>query len=303
MDHLTRALELRRQLGDRYGQASVLVNLCALCAELAELDNARLYATEALTIVRTIDFSSAESMALDTLGQVALEIGRPRLAIEHFRRALARRQIDGDRLGQPSTRIGLALAHLAEGTPESFDEAKSEAERALAIAREISERVVELEALNVLGEVSCRTGDTRDAIRHHRDALRLALNVDNGYGVVRAHTGLAEAHLNAGELELAAGHAAEALNVVRANNHRLVEGRIHRASAQIHAASGDLAAAKDAWMRAVATCRETKQLGGELYALLALARMASNADEHDAEMAYTRRAEEIRTFLQNNQPE
>jgi tetratricopeptide (TPR) repeat protein len=28
MDHLTRALELRRQLGDRYGQASVLVKLC-----------------------------------------------------------------------------------------------------------------------------------------------------------------------------------------------------------------------------------------------------------------------------------
>lgn len=300
MDHLTRALELRRQLGDRYGQASVLVNLCALCAELAELDNARLYATEALTIVSTLDYSSAESMALDTLGQVALETGRPRLAIEHFRRALARRQIGGDRLGQPSTRIGLALAHLAEGTPESFHEAKSEAERALAIAREISERVVELEALNVLGEVSCQTGDARGAIRHHRDALTLALNVDNGYGVVRAHAGLAEAHLNAGELELAAGHAAEALNVVRANNHRLVEGRIHRASAQIHAASGDLAAAKQAWMRAVATCRETKQLGGELDALLALARMASDADEHDAEIGYIRRAEEIRTFLHNN---
>ncbi|MBV9012621.1 MAG: tetratricopeptide repeat protein [Pseudonocardiales bacterium] len=303
MDHLTRALELRRRLDDRHGQASVLVNLCALCTELAELDNARLYATEALTIVSTIDYSSAESMALDTLGQVALETGRPRLAIEYFRRALARRQIGGDRLGQPSTRIGLALAYLAEGTPESFDEAKSEAERALAIAREISERVVELDALNVLGEVSCQAGDTRDAIRHHLDALSLALSVDNGYGVVRAHAGLAEAHLIAGALELAAGHAAEALNVVRANNHRLVEGRVHHASARIHVASGDLAAAKEAWTRAAATCRETKQLGGELDALLALARIASDADEHDAAMAYTRRAEEIRTFLHNNQPE
>jgi hypothetical protein len=86
-------------------------------------------------------------------------------------------------LTEPSTRIGLALAHLAEDTPESF-KAKSEAERALAIARKISERVVKLEALNMLGEISCQTGDARGAIRHHRDALRLALNVDNGYGTL-----------------------------------------------------------------------------------------------------------------------
>jgi tetratricopeptide (TPR) repeat protein len=303
VEHLSRALEIRRDLGDRYGQASVLVHLSSLSAELAELDKARMYAEEALVIVAApdVDYSAAESWALDILGRVCLEIGHLSEAGDYLRRALARRATGGDREGEPETRLGVAMMYRERGTFESdarrLGEALAEAEKVLAIAREIGDRVPEINALNMIGSVMSLLGDTPAALRSHQDALSLAIEVDHDYGIVLAHIGLAAAYLAAEDQDQAAEHAWKASEVGERNGLRLVAGQIQFVIGQIHWKAGRLTAAKDAWEHARAIFQEIGQLLGEANTLSALARLFDDEGERTTAQACDLRATEIRESI------
>lgn len=301
LSQIGQALMLRRQLGDIFGQASALAHLCALSTELAELDKAREYASEVLILTESIDYSAAESMALDTFGRVSLETGRLAAAIVYFGQSLARRTTGGDRLGQPDTRVGLASAYLEQGRRTSelshFDQARAEAEEALTVAREVGDRVPEINALNMLGSVNCYVGKIDGALRSHQEALRLAVQVSSDYGAVHAHVGLAESYLRANALDLASEHAEVALNEARANNQRLVEGRIHGISARISNVAGHPDVARERWGRALAIFQETGQLLAETEALSALALLHIEGGEPDTAAAYERQLRELQDRL------
>jgi DNA-binding SARP family transcriptional activator len=111
-----------------------------------------------------------------------------------------------------------ALAHLANALCRSGDHQRAfaTAQQALATVQELgSSSRIESEVHNALGQVLRATHQPGRAIGAHRRALELATASEFRYGAVRAHLGLIEAHLDAGERSDALRHARTALEISR----------------------------------------------------------------------------------------
>src|SRR5215470_4166971 len=88
------------------------------------------------------------------------------------------------------------------------------------------------------------------AVRHHQQALDLARAIGNGYA--EALIGLAATHRQAGNPELAAEHAAEAVAVARQGGYQVVEGNATTTLAATRFALGCPETARELAQHAVA---------------------------------------------------
>jgi tetratricopeptide (TPR) repeat protein len=104
--------------------------------------------------------------------------------------------------------VRLGEVHLVLGR---YEHAAGNLHQALAVFREIGDRVLEADALNGLGEVLLRTGQAAQARARHAAALRLASEVGLPREQARAHNGLACACQAGGDPAQARRHWQEAL--------------------------------------------------------------------------------------------
>ena len=86
--HLTHAVVLRRQVGDRYGLATDLDQLAAAYVDLGYHVKAQGLAQECLSIARAIGRRRVEAEALATLGTAALGLHGPAPALKLLHQAL-----------------------------------------------------------------------------------------------------------------------------------------------------------------------------------------------------------------------
>ncbi len=84
---------------------------------------------------------------------------------------------------------------------------------ALTISRETSERGLETEVLNCLGETLRAIGNAATALDHHEAALALTQRTGDPFEQARALDGIAHAHQQAGEVARAQQHWREALAI------------------------------------------------------------------------------------------
>jgi tetratricopeptide (TPR) repeat protein len=131
-------------------------------------------------------------------GHLSARSGRIADGIALLRDALSTREARGLRNWNSLIAVHLGEACVSAGL---LDEARDAAARALALAREQSERGHEAYALHLLGEVAAH-GDVPDidsAERRYREALALAGELDMRPLVGRCHLGLAELYARNGK--------------------------------------------------------------------------------------------------------
>ncbi|MCG5468207.1 tetratricopeptide repeat protein [Micromonospora sp. LAH09] len=109
--HLTRALVIRRQVGNRYGAATDLDQLAAAYVDLGYHAKAQDLAEECLSIARAIGRRRVEAEALATLGAVALGLHGPAAALDLLHRALRLAREIGYRRAEVNAHLGLAAAY------------------------------------------------------------------------------------------------------------------------------------------------------------------------------------------------
>ncbi len=104
------------------------------------------------------------------LGNALRELGeldRSRVELETARRL---NEGIGNRAEEANVTFSLALTHLALG---EIDAAIGEVETSLAIAREVEARIIEGDALNLLGSIRLHQGDFPAALKIFTEALEL----------------------------------------------------------------------------------------------------------------------------------
>lgn len=133
----------------------------------------------AVALAEEIDYPFLEAMATVGRAEIELLAGDPRFALRLVERGLE----TADRVGDPVT-TGEALrvraGARAANAPEDgeLDEALSDANRALELARETGNRLLEAETRRDLAELANRTGRRDEA----RDALGRAVEIFRGIG-------------------------------------------------------------------------------------------------------------------------
>ncbi len=155
----------------------------------------------------------------------------------------------GDGAGAASARLGLAGIHLMRG---QVADAAAACAACLAAAEALGDRELAARAHNLYGLVHSRQGHTADAVAHFERSIAAADAAGNAVLAGFAHSNLAEMCRRDGRLEAGIAHARQALEVaVRIDDPRRLT-RCLDALGELYLAAPDVAAAERVYARMVA---------------------------------------------------
>jgi len=136
------------------------------------------------------------------------------------------------------------------------EEARTQFEQALAMARELSNRYWEGTVLGHLGNLRRERGDMEEAWAHLEAALAIAREVGNRRNEARALGGLANLHLEQGRMLEARSHNEAALTILREVRSRREEGLVLGNLGIAHLQLGRIEDARVHYQAALAVHRE-----------------------------------------------
>jgi tetratricopeptide (TPR) repeat protein/cellulose biosynthesis protein BcsQ len=248
VDLHTQALDIDRDIGNRYGEAVDLTNLGVCHASLGDYRQAVDLHTQALAISRDIGDRRGEANELGNLGLCHASLGDYRQAVDLHTQALDIDREIGNRYGEAVDLTNLGVCHASLG---DYRQAVDLHTQALAISRDIGDRQGEATALGNLGRARLASGDPRQAVT----LLEQATSVAGSTGVVepmaKALSGMAQAHLELSDPAAALAATATTRETppypTAEPTMRLLEGlallELHRANEAVLAFRNALAAA------------------------------------------------------------
>ncbi|HZR54665.1 MAG TPA: BTAD domain-containing putative transcriptional regulator [Streptosporangiaceae bacterium] len=192
--YLEQALAIRREIGDRPGEAQTANNLGDIYQKAGRLDEALEMLHRAVDLNRQIGRLRGAGIALNNLGDTLLGAGRAEEAVDWLQQALATftELEDADGLGYALYNLG--RCHLLLGDDK---EAVVSFQRALASHQVTGHLQQQARTLRLLGRAQARLGDTAEA---RQSLTRSAMIYDLLGDIVKAAEVRAEAAGNSGEI-------------------------------------------------------------------------------------------------------
>ncbi|MGW5259919.1 BTAD domain-containing putative transcriptional regulator [Microbispora sp. NPDC004025] len=171
MPHQRAELELRRVLGDRFGEMRALGNLAVTHAQLKQFAEARECTDRQRAIAREIGSDVGERHSLLTGGEACYYLGDVTEALRLLEEALALAHAARDRYHEAAALMVLSRLYLDCGDPLS---AKTGLERGVRCALEIGHRFYECRFLTLLARAHRLLGEPEQALACARRALPVA---------------------------------------------------------------------------------------------------------------------------------
>ena len=206
---LDRALALRKAGEDPVKQAQTLLNRGQLHRELGETDQARKRFQEALGLFLQADDRDGEGMALNALGLVELDAEQPAEALRPFQAALARRQPESRGRAVTLNSLGVAYRQLGR-----YDEARRVYAQALAVFTSLGDLREQARCLGNLGQLEAFKGRDDDALGHLETALKLFRDLADPPDLAWTLEGKAQVLRHRGDLKGARRLMTEALAAI-----------------------------------------------------------------------------------------
>ncbi|WP_051731947.1 AfsR/SARP family transcriptional regulator [Kitasatospora phosalacinea] len=204
-------LPVHRQHRNRFSEAVALSCLSCAHTDLGDHATGRLLAHSALAAARAGRSRALEANAQLALAAAHLRARRPAEAATAYHEALRSAEASGDRHPQAAALAGLAAARLGTDPPAAL----RTAERARALARDAEYRMLEGDALTVLARVHVRLCEPHTALALGADALALHRTTGHRPGEARTRLVLALAAAALGADADAVRHRREALRIAR----------------------------------------------------------------------------------------
>jgi tetratricopeptide (TPR) repeat protein len=197
--HYRLARDIFDQIGDVYNHIFVSNNLGGIALNQGRLDEALSFYREALRSLEQIGGSPYVIGVLHmNLGATFVRRGEIEAAREHLHKSREYFDQAQARDFLPEMHRHLAEAALLAG---DLNNAESEGQQALSLARELAMRGEEGSSLCVLGEVAEKAGDTAQAESRLTESLAILQEVGDEYEAARTELALAELYLSQGKVQ------------------------------------------------------------------------------------------------------
>jgi tetratricopeptide (TPR) repeat protein len=230
------ALDAVRRAGNKRGEAAVLCSLGNL--EIGQrMGNAARYLDPALEIFEKLDDVHGRALALSALASIDRMNGRPAVARERYREALAGFREVGDEIAKADVLANMAQIEIVG---ERFAEAEKLLDEALVICHAVKVPRAMAQAEYRLGEFYLRSGAFMRAERAFDSALQIVREEGDLVGEVYALNGLTAVRISQGRYTAAEQDLAAALALTRTMTDNVVYGRVLLSSAELCIATGDL---------------------------------------------------------------
>lgn len=180
--------------------------------EAEAFKEARKKYSEALNVFRELGDRSREAATLQYLGNVAHNLGDPRLAIRHYSEALSLWRNLKDTLGQAQTLNGMGWSHYGLG---ELQQSLEYYDQAIPLWRVVGDPRGEAQAISAAGAVREALGDRQIALANYLQALPLVREA--GDRALEAYTlnNMSWLYFRLDETQKALDHANQALPIWR----------------------------------------------------------------------------------------
>ena len=270
LGHLGEALALARRAQDALLVARLLNNLGGGYRYLGEMHEARGYFRQALDQQRVIGDRQLEAATLLNLGVTSRSLGEYHQALGHYQEALAILRQLGNRRREATALNNIGFAYLSLG---ELQRALGYFEQALPVRREVGDRRGEAATLLHLGSVWLRLEQPDKALELFRQALSLRRALGDRQGEAATLTRLADLEAQRGTPALALESLERALALRRQAGNRHQEAHVLRRIGQAHRALGDPRQALEFLRSALALHRAVKDASGEAATLAVIGRL------------------------------
>ncbi|MBS2539575.1 tetratricopeptide repeat protein [Catenulispora sp. NF23] len=247
------ALLIRRETGDRPGEALTLNGVGGANYRLRRLQCAAQHLRMATDLARELDLKHLELMALGNLALLQSDMGQYEEGIKLFSEILEFRVAVGEKSEQAVVLNNLGRLHHRVGHAA---EALSFLGRARALAEELDNRHNLASILDALAAVHARAGYRATAEAQAKQALELARATDNHNEQTAALTTLGMIHFSGGQLAAALFCCRQALTICREYRQPGNEPAVHNSLGEILLALGEPDAALGHHRKALAVAIE-----------------------------------------------
>ncbi|BBD62528.1 TPR domain protein [Nostoc sp. HK-01] len=214
------ALPLWQKLGDKRGEAAILVGIGRIYSDLGEKQQALSYYNQALPLIRAVGDASGgqsqrsgEATTLSNIGKVYSDLGEKQQALSYYNQALPLYRAVGDHSGEAATLNNIGLVYSALGEKQ---QALSYYNQALPLRRAVGDRSGEAATLNNIGTVYSALGEKQQALSFFNQALLLIRAVGGRAGEAATLNNIGEVYSDLGEKQKALSFFNQALPLIRA---------------------------------------------------------------------------------------
>jgi len=277
-----KAVRIFQELGDRKNEAFELRALARWHLRKEEPDQALVAAQMALEIFRELPVGCGgggwwEALALGTVVQAHLACRDPDHATRAAKEGLARFQEAGNREAQLAALDMLRGAQLLKGNIEA---ARTAAEDALAIARDLQDGRCEAQLLLSLSQILRKSKEeSSKAVEIAKEAQEILRDLELDQERASALQELSDLHLTRGEFREALRAAEEAKTLHESLGEKRGVATSYLAAGAVHHAGGRFPEAILAFEEALAIWRIGGDRHGEAQALDCLARALADAQD------------------------
>jgi CHAT domain-containing protein/Tfp pilus assembly protein PilF len=223
LEYATRAVDQKREAGDRKGELSFLTNLASVYSALGDQHRALDALRETLPIQRQWHDQRGEAHTLFTMATAFFQLGEPDKALEFFQQLLPLRRAVGDRIGEAQALQNMGVAQMALG---SLQEALTTFQTTLPISQELKDRHLEESLLTNTARAYLQLGEPQEALDFASQALRIQRQISDKRGEAVALGSLGSVFSAMGESQKALEFYQEALPLLRDAGDRAGEADI-----------------------------------------------------------------------------
>lgn len=179
LDYLQKSLEIKREIGDRVGEAAALNNIAGILHAQGNDSAALDCLQESLSITKEIGELAGEATTLNNIACLYRAHNDYAMALDYSQKSLALRRAIGDRAGTISTLHNIANIHFEN---RQIKDASEKFTEALRLARETNNAIGLFNVSRDFGHLLCQVGKRE----HGLHLLRQAFEVGRYMG----HSGL-----------------------------------------------------------------------------------------------------------------
>jgi CHAT domain-containing protein/Flp pilus assembly protein TadD len=222
LEKYNEVLPIRRAIGDRGGEATVLNNMGVVYESLGETQRALEKYNEALPIRRAVSDRQGEAFTLGSIGRIYRSLGETQKALEKYNEALLILRAIGDRQGEATTLNNIGVVY--DSLVGETQKALEKYNEALPILRAIGNRQGEATTLNNIGMVYQSLRETQRALDKFNEALLIRRAIGDRQGEAATLNGIGMVYQSLRETQKALEKHNEALSISQAIGPRSMEG-------------------------------------------------------------------------------
>jgi predicted ATPase/class 3 adenylate cyclase len=253
------ALEFAKHIHDRHGESVALTTLGLIAVESEGPASARLYHEHALLISREIKDRYLEAKILNNLANVVVSLGDFPAAQDYYSQSFSIFQEYGDLSGKGL--IWLNLGWLV-GMLGDFPRARDYYERGLVILQKIGSRMEEMYTYINLGAVEIAQGQSKEALALLEKALEISSSIGERTAAGWAYFHSGHAYLISGEFDLSIQSFLKSIEIRIQVDSPVLVMESRAGLCETYFKLGNLEAAKDEAMQLMEYIEENKTLEG-----------------------------------------